>query len=200
MQPSTIISTSRHLSWLLRHGAIQSSLPMDTAGWCSIESVLTMANISRALLDEVVAKNNKSRLQVNGDRIRASQGHSRDGTPVTQAALEASWSLWTSTDSLWHGTHSKVIASIAREGLLAQGRTHVHLAESLESTVGKRSGVVLMLEIDPERVRAAGQSIYRSPNGVILTRHVPPAGIIDLHPLSRRAKRAAPELRSMLGL
>ena len=200
MTSSNLIHTSRRLSWLLRHGAIESDLPMDGAGWCSIETLLEMTGISRALLDAVVEQNNKSRLQVDGDRIRASQGHSLAGTPVTLADLEASWSEWSATTSLWHGTNAKVVADIACEGLLAQGRTHVHLAESLDSHVGKRSGVVLMLEVDPQRVRAAGQTIYRSPNGVILIRHVPPTCIVALHPLSRRARRAAPQLREVLGL
>ena len=200
MNSSNLIRTSRHLSWLLRHGAIESELPMDGAGWCSIEALLATTGISRSLLDAVVERNNKSRLQVDGARIRASQGHSLAGTPVTLADLEASWSEWRDATSIWHGTNSKVLADIAHEGLLAQGRTHVHLAESIESQVGKRSGVVLMLEIDPQRVRDAGQTIYRSPNGVILVRHVPPACIVALHPLSRRARRAAPQLRELLGL
>lgn len=200
MPENTITRTSRRLSWLLRHGAIQSGLEMDAAGWCSTEALLKIAGISRALLADVVEKNDKPRLQIDGDRIRASQGHSLAGAPVTVAGLEASWATWSGTHSLWHGTHSTALASIARMGLTAQGRTHVHLAQTPDSQVGKARGVELMLEIDPQRVRAAGQRIYRSPNGVILIRHVPRAGIVALHPLSRGARHEAPQLRAVLGL
>lgn len=200
MHPDKFKRASIRLSWLLRHGAIEVGLEMDPAGWSSIEDVLKKGRLSRRLLDEIVARNNKSRLEVDGDRIRASQGHSLDGTPVTLSALEASWSVWGGSTSIWHGTRPEFVASIARKGLIPQSRTHVHLAESTGSRVGKRAGVGVLLEISPARIRAAGPVIYRSPNGVILVRKVPPEAIIALRPLSRRARGAAPQMRQALGL
>ena len=200
MNPEKLRHHSRYLSWLLRHGAIESGLSMDTAGWAAIEDVLRIGRLSAEALDEVVARNNKSRLQVDGDRIRASQGHSTSGTPVTLEGLESSWQVWESSTSLWHGTQPRLVESIARAGLLPQSRTHVHLAEHIGSRVGKRSGVGVVLEISPAAVRSAGQTIFRSPNGVILIRHVPASAIVALQPLTRRARNNASRLRSALGL
>lgn len=191
---------SKKLSWLLRHGARESNLEMDAAGWCAIADVLRLTRMSRQTLDVVVRDNNKSRLQVDGDRIRASQGHSLEGTPVTLDALEASWQVWPHATPLWHGTRTDVVEDIARLGLLPQARTHVHLADGRDSTVGKRAQVSVLLQIDPGALRAAGQTVYASPNGVILVRHVPPACIVGLHTMSRRASREEGRLRAALGL
>ncbi len=191
---------SKHLSWLLRHGAIESGLHMDPAGWASIDAVLAVARMSRAVLDATVAQNSKRRLQVCGDRIRASQGHSLAGTPVTRAALEDSWAVWDHTDSLWHGTYPRAIEGIAAEGILSQHRSHVHLVPTPESRVGKRAGVGVLLEVSPAALRAADQGIFISPNGVVLVRHVPPHCIVGIRPLTRRARSEAAAMRALLGL
>ncbi|MFT5681568.1 MAG: putative RNA 2'-phosphotransferase [Myxococcota bacterium] len=200
MHPNKLKRASQSLSKLLRHDANKAGLTMDSAGWAKTADVRRIARISQSALDTVVAENNKTRLQIDGDYIRASQGHSFSGTPVTQEGLEESWTLWAGSASIWHGTRPELVESIARKGLLAQSRTHVHLAESVDSRVGKRAGVGVLLEVSPARVRAAGLAIFVSQNGVILVRHVPPESIIDLHPCSRRARSAAPRLRAALGV
>ncbi len=52
-----------------------------------------------------VEHNDKQRLQVDGDRIRACQGHSLEGMPVTCEALENSWERVHPDHLLWHGTN-----------------------------------------------------------------------------------------------
>jgi putative RNA 2'-phosphotransferase len=192
--------SSRKLSWLLRHGACESGLTMDAAGWAPISEVLRLTRMSAATLEAVVRENNKQRLQVEDGVIRASQGHSLDGTPVTLEALEASWSVWTRSQPLWHGTRAEVVEGIAKLGILAQGRTHVHLAESLDSTVGKRANVAVMLQLDPQKLRDAGQPVFVSSNGVVLVRHVPPSCIVGLKTLTRRAQKQHDVLHATLRL
>lgn len=191
---------SHKMSALLRHRAGDIGLVMDAAGWVAIDDLLARLRVSRAQLDVVVRHNNKTRYQIREDRIRASQGHSLDGMPVTLDALEASWSLYTSDTSIWHGTRPDVVESIARSGILRGARTHVHLADSTKSRVGKRAQVGVLLEVCPGRLRRAGLTVFRSPNGVILTRHVPPSCIVNLVPISHRSKQRAPALRAALGL
>lgn len=188
---------SHKLSWLLRHGAREAKLSMDAAGWALIDDVLSIVRVPRAVLDDVVRENNKSRYELRGDRIRACQGHSLAGTPVTLEALEASWQLDTRADPIWHGTNLDVLASIAKEGLLPIERTHVHLAEGLESAVGKRANVAVMLKVEPARLRAEGIGLYRSPNGVLLVRRVPPSCITDVECVSSRAKRDEAQIRAL---
>lgn len=173
---------------------------MDAAGWARIEDVLRVLNIRRAALERAVRENDKQRLQLEDDRVRASQGHSFDGTPVTLEALEASWSAYDSNASVWHGTHESALESIGREGLKPRGRTHVHLAAEIDSRVGKRAGVAVMLEVAPERVRERELTLFVSPNGVVLVRGVPPNAIVGMRAMTKRAQGRDTELRARLNL
>jgi putative RNA 2'-phosphotransferase len=190
---------SHKLSWLLRHGADEAGLDMDAAGWASVDDVLRLARMSRAALESVVVENNKARFEVRGGRIRACQGHSVRGMPVTQDALEASWERFPGEGPVWHGTRIAAVASIAREGILPGERTHVHLAEAVDSTVGKRANVDVMLEVSPARLASSGIGLFVSPNGVILARLVPPSAITGLRPMNDRARPKVDSLRALFG-
>lgn len=172
---------------------------MDAAGWCAVADVLDQTGLCREDLEELVRSNNKQRLQLRGEQVRACQGHS-SGVPVTQVALEGSWALWTSDESVWHGTSRSALESIAAVGLIPQKRTHVHLTESKDSTVAKRAHVEVTLEIDPRRLRSLGTEVYRAQNGVLLARQVPPACVVALYPLSRATRRDEESLRRLFGL
>lgn len=193
-------STSRHskeLSWLLRHGARGAGVAIDPAGWVAIADVLRALKMTRAQLDDAVANNNKSRLTVDGGRIRACQGHSLE-CGVSLDALEASWAIHDGAGRVWHGTAAAVVPSIAAEGILPQRRTHVHLAPTLGSAVGKRAQVDVMLGIDPDRLRAAGITLYRAQNGVILARRIPPECIVELRAMTHASRAREQELRGYL--
>lgn len=191
------IETSKKLSWLLRHGAVEAGVAMDTAGWVAVSDVLRFLRTTRDRLDEAVEENTKSRLEIRGERIRASQGHSTENMPVTREALEASWTERHDELSIWHGTSVKVLPAIAREGIVPQARTHVHLTSALDSAVGKRSQVDVMLEVSPARLRAQGLRVFESQNGVILVREVPPSCIVGLKALVEKARKNEASLRAL---
>jgi putative RNA 2'-phosphotransferase len=186
------------LSWALRHGAGEIGLPMDAAGWVAIEALLRELSIRREDLDRVVAENAKSRYQVDGERIRAAQGHSRANMPVTHEALEASWSRYDGGDSLWHGTHVDAVASIAEAGILPGARTHVHLAARLDSPVGKRARVDVMIEVSAAKLRREGREVFVSPNGVVLAREVPAVCLVGLLGITRAGKAREVDLAALL--
>ena len=190
--------TSKRLSWLLRHGAPSEGIAMDAAGWVAVADVLRALQLTRAELTEVVALNTKSRLDLRGDRIRASQGHSTEGMPVTHDALEASWERFVGAGPIWHGTSIDALPAIARESLVPQARTHVHLTDALDSKVGKRASVDVMIEISPARLSALGIGVFQSQNGVLLARRVPPSAMTGLQALSTKAKRDEAALRALL--
>ncbi|XXT22451.1 tRNA 2'-phosphotransferase [Sorangium sp. So ce429] len=190
--------TSKKLSWLLRHGAPSLGIAMDDAGWVAVDDVLRALGIQRSRLDEAVENNTKNRLELRGDRVRASQGHSREGMPVTLAGLEASWEEVHGDAPIWHGTSVDAVRGIAREGIRPAARTHVHCTDALDSAVGKRANVDVMLEISPARLRARGIGVFRSQNGVILAREVPVGCVVALVPIVARAKREAEALRGLL--
>ena len=192
--------TSRTLSYLLRHGANEAGLSMDAAGWVPVEEITRRLSLTRAQLENAVASNTKSRLELRGDRIRCCQGHSMAGTPVTHEALEASWRVYEGDDRVFHGTFVEAVASIAKEGIRPIERTHVHLAPAAESHVGKRANVHVMLGISVARVRACGVEVFEAGNGVILTRRVPLEAIVSLATLTRRAETQKSTLKSLFGL
>lgn len=193
-----LTDTSKKLSWLLRHGAPSLGIAMDEAGWVAVDDVLGALGMTRSRLDEAVANNTKNRLEIRGDRVRASQGHSREGMPVTLAGLEASWEEVHGDASIWHGTSVDAVRGIARDGIRPAARTHVHCTDALDSAVGKRARVDVMLEISPARLRTRGIGVFRSRNGVILAREVPVGCVVGLVPLAARAKGEADALRALL--
>jgi putative RNA 2'-phosphotransferase len=197
MNDRALVRKSKRLSWLLRHGAGEVGLTMDAAGWAPVAEVLAHTRLSPAELAHVVARNNKGRLQLEGERVRACQGHSTDDMPVTAEALEASWAR-AEVDTAWHGTSPGVVDAILADGLHPMRRTHVHLAPSPDSRVGKRASVAVLLQICVRRLEHAGLPLWRSPNGVLLVRRVPPGCIVALRPISRRARAQAPSWRAAL--
>lgn len=175
MSKDTMIRASKKLSAILRHQALTLGLSIDGAGWVPLDELLDYTGWERAFLERIVADNNKSRFEIVGEQIRAVQGHSMGAVDLD--VLEASWEVWTGEEPVWHGTRRAVEAVIRREGLTPQTRSHVHLAPSKTSVVGKRAGVEILLEVRPALVRAAGYRLYRAPNGVILARFIPPDAI-----------------------
>jgi putative RNA 2'-phosphotransferase len=190
---------SRRLSWLLRHGAAESGLAMSPEGWARIEDVLGLVSMSREELRTVVEENDKRRFELDGDRVRASQGHS--SAIVSLDGVEASWEeLPLEIATAWHGTHVDAIEGIRREGILPRARTHVHLAESADAHVGKRAGVDLLLGVSVTALRAAGLQVFRSPNGVVLVRAVPTGAIIEVRAVTRAGAAAMDSARTLVGL
>jgi putative RNA 2'-phosphotransferase len=192
------VRLSKRLSWLLRHGAGEAGLPMDQAGWSEIDDVVAILGITRAQLDQAVRNNDKGRLAVEGGRVRACQGHSLANMPVTREALEASWQVVQPSASLWHGTGVTAVEGIAKDGVLAGQRSHVHLAESHDSHVGKRHAVDFLVEVSAARLNEAAISVFRSPNGVLLVRYVPRSAITGLKATSKAGFAAQEQARKLM--
>lgn len=196
-----LVNDSKRVSWLLRHGAPERGIAMDPAGWVAVRDVLRELRMSEERLDAVVGQNDKARFERDGARIRATQGHSALGPAgVSLEALEASWTAYAGDAPIFHGTSVEAAFAIAREGVSAQRRSHVHLAPSAASKVGKRWNVELLLVVSPPRVRAHGLPLFQSPNGVILARRIPPDCVIAVRPLAPRAQKLLPDLRAAFGI
>jgi putative RNA 2'-phosphotransferase len=173
---------------------------MDEAGWAEIADVLHVLAMHHHDLIEAVETNDKGRLQIEGSRVRACQGHSLAGMPVTQHALESTWTPVAPEENLWHGTTLAAIEGIAVHGIEPAARSHVHLAPSRTSHVGKRASVQVLLEISPRRLAALGIRVFRAPNGVILARKVPVSAIIDIVPGSTEDPAEVLSVQRLLGL
>lgn len=170
-----IIRTSKFLSKVLRHKPESIGLTLDAHGWAVVDELLACAArarvlLTRALLERVVAENDKQRFAFNDDRskIRANQGHS---IPV-DLQLEPQ----TPPEILYHGTAQKFLPRIRASGLLPRGRNHAHLSRDTTTAkrVGARHGEPAVLKVNTGEMFKRNFLFYCSANGVWLTERVPP--------------------------
>ena len=175
MANDPIVSTSKLLSYVLRHRPDSIGLQLDANGWADVDVLLARLAehgkpVARDQLERVVAENDKQRFAFDAGRarIRASQGHS--------IAVELDLQPAQPPDVLYHGTASRFLKSILASGLRAGNRQHVHLSGDVDTArrVGARHGFPVVLRVDTVRMRADGIQFYRSDNGVWLTGPVAP--------------------------
>ncbi|MFM9592635.1 RNA 2'-phosphotransferase [Streptomyces scabiei] len=173
MDERRTVRVSKYLSKHLRHQPERIGLTLDEGGWIAIDTLIAAAAahnfpFTRAELDHVVAANDKQRFAVQGDRIRASQGHTVDvdlGLPPA-----------TPPPYLYHGTVPAFLSAIHDEGLRPMNRHDVHLSPDRETAtrVGARRGRPVVLWVDAGAMHRDGHVLRVSANGVWLTEAVPP--------------------------
>ncbi len=170
-----IIRASKFMSLILRHNPGKIGVALDANGWASVDDLIAgsqrgSVRLSRALIERVVAENDKKRfvLSEDGLRIRAAQGHS--------VAIDLALAPLAPPEILYHGTASRFIEAIQREGLIRGARHHVHLSSDADTAraVGQRHGRPVILTVQSGAMSRAGLLFYRSDNGVWLTEAVPP--------------------------
>lgn len=170
------VRVSKFLSKVLRHAPGEVGLTLDEHGWVSIQALIAALAgaglvVDRAEIDEVVRTNDKQRFAIDGDRIRANQGHTVDIDLALEPVIPP--------DVLFHGTVADAVPAILTDGLRAMRRNHVHLSADTHTAtkVGARRGKPVILRIDAAGAHAAGTVFYRSENGVWLADAVPAAFI-----------------------
>lgn len=174
MDDQRAINVSKYLSRHLRHQPERIGITLDAQGWVRIDDLLHAAArhgfaFTRGELDHAVAANDKQRFAVDGDRIRANQGHT---VPVELGLPPAEPPAY-----LYHGTVGHALDAIRAEGLRPMDRHHVHLSPDRETAtrVGARRGRPVVLSVDAGAMHRAGHIFHVSANGVWLTDAVPPA-------------------------
>ena len=166
--------TSKFLSLVLRHKPEEIGLTLDDNGWAKVDELLKKAKghhtFSLEDLQRIVADNDKQRFAFSedGKRIRANQGHSVE--------VDLALTVATPPPLLYHGTATRFLDSIMKEGLKAMARHAVHMTENKDTAVatGQRHGSPIVLVIDAARMSLDGIEFQRSANGVWLTPHVDP--------------------------
>ncbi|MFD3656014.1 RNA 2'-phosphotransferase [Streptomyces sp. NPDC058620] len=173
MDEKRTVKVSKYLSRHLRHQPERIGLTLDAQGWVRIDDLLEATArqgfaLTRSELDLVVAANDKQRFTLDGDRIRANQGHT---VPVDLGLPPAEPPAY-----LYHGTVAQALESIRAEGLHPMDRHHVHLSPDRETAtrVGARRGRPVVLSVDAGAMHRAGHTFHVSANGVWLTDAVPP--------------------------
>ncbi|QIZ36726.1 RNA 2'-phosphotransferase [Saccharopolyspora sp. ASAGF58] len=173
MDERRLVRVSKYLAKHLRHQPERIGIELDEHGWAPVDVLLAAAAshgfpISRAELVQVVETNDKQRYVIEGDRIRASQGHS--------VAVDLDLPVTEPPELLFHGTVSRHLAGIRAEGLRPMNRHHVHLSVDRETAkrVGARQGRPVVLTVDAAGMHASGHEFRVSANGVWLVDHVRP--------------------------
>ncbi len=175
MDEARLVRASKYLSKHLRHQPERLGLTLAPGGWVEVAALLAACAahgmpLTRAELDEVVARNNKQRFAYDetGTLIRANQGHSVDVDLQLEPAVPP--------PVLYHGTGHAAVEAIRREGLRRMRRHHVHLSSDVATatTVGARHGRPVVFAVDAAAMHRAGFVFYRSANGVWLVERVPP--------------------------
>lgn len=125
MDERRLVKISKYLAKHLRHRPERIGLTLDPGGWADVGDLIAASArhgfaLTRDEIEHVVAANDKRRYELDGNRIRAVQGHSVPvdlGLPVVPPP-----------DLLYHGTVGRFVEAILRDGLLPMERHAVHLS------------------------------------------------------------------------
>ncbi|WP_027057173.1 RNA 2'-phosphotransferase [Mesorhizobium loti] len=164
---------SKFVSLVLRHAPQEAGLSLDENGWADLGALCKVIQAkfgaSTGGVARIVAENPKRRFAIEGNRIRAVQGHSVD--------IDLGLAPTIPPDTLYHGTKEGFLPAILREGVTRQSRQHVHLSKNMETALvvaRRRAGKSVILQIDSASMNKDGVSFFLSDNGVWLTNHVSP--------------------------
>lgn len=175
MNTKDLKQISKSMSYVLRHRPDSIGITLEPEGWIAVSELLDAFArngqvYSRALIEQVVAENTKQRFEfdVEGQRIRARQGHSVD--------IDLGYEATAPPDTLYHGTATRNLDSILKQGLLKGARHHVHLSTDKDTmlAVAMRHGKPVLLSIDARRMHEDKHQFFVTGNQVWLTDHVPP--------------------------
>lgn len=174
MNNQKIITGSKFLSLILRHQPEKIGLKLDENGWAEVQELIQKCHnkhpFTFEVLEEVVATNNKKRFSFNEDKtkIRANQGHSIE-VDVELRQTEP-------PEFLYHGTASRFLDIILKEGIIKMSRQHVHLSAAKDTAVqvGSRHGKPVVLVVQSGEMARQGIPFFLSENGVWLTDFVDP--------------------------
>lgn len=181
---------SRFISRVLRHAPEDAGLTLGAGGWVSVADLLRGMRaaghrVRRDDLIRIVEENDKRRFTFSPDgrSIRAAQGHSVEVdlglVPVRPP------------DILFHGTATRSLDGIFRDGIRPVRRQSVHLSadEATAMTVGARHGSPVVLAVAAGGMFLDGHEFMVADNGVWLTDHIPPKSLsFVVKDLTKRAR------------
>lgn len=176
-----LTEASKFLSYVLRHQPEAIGITLDLEGWTDIAALIAAAakagkQLDRDLIQTVVATSDKKRFAISEDglRIRAVQGHSAESVDINHAEK-------TPPEFLYHGTATRFLDSIRKEGLLPGSRQYVHLSQDEQTAlaVGQRHGKPVVLKIKALLMHEQGFKFFQAENSVWLTNAVPALHIIE---------------------
>ena len=169
------IKKSKFLSWALRHNPGKIGLNLDANGWADVSELIECArkqniSLSRSIVNQIVETDSKGRYELSRDltMIRAIYGHSipvdLDREPTAPPRV------------LFHGTATKYVEAIFKNGIQPGRRRFVHLSATRDEAmqVGGRHGTPAVLEVESGLMAEDGHELYQVSREIWVTRSVPP--------------------------
>lgn len=165
MNKKELTERGKNLAFLLRH---DKSYQFDHHGWRTVDDLIKNHGYTIDELDEIVSRDEKGRYEYNESHscLRARQGHSVNVDVELQEV--------TPPDVLYHGTATRFLPSIMKEGIKPMTRLYVQLSKDKETAhnVGQRHGTPVILTVNAKQMADDGVKFYLSRNGVWMTKFV----------------------------
>ena len=168
------IKLNKYLCLILRHKPEIIGVKLDISGWTDVAILIDNLKkkgkkINFEQLKLIVETDNKNRFSFDESfkKIRANQGHSVN--------IDLGYKAQQPPEFLFHGTATRLVKSIIKNGLDKRNRHHVHLSLDVKTAiiVGKRHGEPHVFKILAGKMFNEGFLFYLSENGVWLTDNVP---------------------------
>ena len=167
---------SQYLSFILRHKPEEINLELNSEGWGNISELIEKSQpinntkLTLETIQAIVKNSDKKRFQISDDglNIRAIQGHSN-------VNIQRKFTEKTPPEFLYHGTATRFLDSIKKQGLVPKDRQYVHLTECKDTafSVGTRYGKPQILIINAWQMHDKGFQFYEAENNVWLVKNVP---------------------------
>lgn len=166
---------SKAVSYFLRHNPWEIELEPDESGWVPVDQLISglnpkFPNVTVGDLQNVIDTSEKTRFEIQGDKIRATYGHSLPRKIKKEST--------TPPFLLYHGTTTKAVNQIMEKGLLPMNRQYVHLSldpKTAKVVASRKGQKVAIIAIDAKKASEKGVNFYGELNGIWLANSIPPA-------------------------
>lgn len=155
---------SKTLSYALRHRPDAFGITLDAGGWTELAKLLTImherdVDTSKEEIEAIIANSDKKRVEIKGNRIRATYGHS---------AIRIEFTPTEPPQVLFHGTSNRAWTEhISYDGLKPMNRKYVHLSVDYETAVkvgSRHDRKPVILTVDAATMHKDGFRFYHSAN------------------------------------
>jgi len=164
---------SRFLTYILRHRPPDYPLVFDERGFVEWRDIVQLVqdryyDVTEEQIRSVVVDSEKNRFQLEGEKVRATYGHSFP-VDLEQQRVEP-------PETLYYGTARDLAQAMLRNGLKPRDRQYVHLsisAEEAESVARRHDPTPTVIVVQARAAHEEGVRFYRS-GPLFLTENVPP--------------------------
>jgi len=123
---------SKNISYILRHSSLEKNIKISSEGWVLIDDLVLILResgefkyVEKEDIYNLVSSASKKRHEVEDEKIRALYGHSLDVGRKNEAVVPPI--------ILYHGTTSKSLKKILKEGLKPMNRNYLHLSKDKQT-------------------------------------------------------------------